>query len=147
VEKRIRSSHVVILSAVSSLLFACVISSPVIFIGAESRNEDPAAEASILAEQHLDRAMEEMKTRGSCSQAGRTISRSDGSGEIFDIDTRVVREPAGEIKRISVCVKWKGPLGGGAVVATGIYAEDALSAGTAMSGGVYPETVREVHRP
>ena len=123
-------------------------------MGAESKNEDPAAEASILAELHLDRAMEEMKTSGRCSQAGRNISRSDESGEVYDIDTRVVRESSGEVKRISVRVRWNGPLGGGAVVATGIFAGDTLSDGTVLGGlsraGMRAGTdagFREAHRP
>ena len=139
-EKRIRSSHVVILTAVSCLLLACVITSPVLFTGVESRNGDPAVEASILAERHLDRAMEEMKRTGSCSSEGRTVSCDDGLGAVYSLDTKVVRESSGEVSRVSVRVKWKGPLGGGAVVATGLcgeatgYGQTALSAGSVDNG-------------
>lgn len=127
-EKRIRSSHIVILTAVSSLLLACVITSPVLFIGAESRNGDPAAEASVLAERHLDRAMEEMKRTGGCSAEGRTVSCDEGRGAVYKLDTRLVREISGEVSRIAVRVRWEGPLGGGAVVATGICGEAAVYA-------------------
>ncbi len=122
-EKRIRSSHIVILTAVSCLLLACVITSPVLFVGAESRNGDPAAEASILAERHLDRAMEEMKRTGNCSAEGKTVTCDDECGAVYQLDTRVVRETSGEVSRIAVRVKWNGPLGGGAIVATGLYGE------------------------
>ncbi len=135
-EKRIRASHIVILTAISCFLFACVISSPVLFTGAESRNGDPAAEASILAERHLDRAMEEMKWTGNCSAEGRILSCDDGLGAVYRLDTRVVRGPSGEVSRVSVRVKWKGPLGGGAVVATGICGEDPGYGRDAMSGGL-----------
>ncbi len=120
-EKRIRSSHIVILTAVSCLLLACVITSPVLFVGVESRNGDPAAEASILAERHLDRAMEEMKRTGNCSAEGKTVTCDDECGAVYKLDTRVMRETSGEVSRIAVRVKWKGPLGGGAIVATGLY--------------------------
>ncbi len=119
-EKRIRSTQIVILTAVSSLLLACVISSPMLFTGAESKNWDPAAEASMIAEMHLDRAMEEMKLTGKCSAEGRIMSCDDGCGAVYWLDTRIVRDPSGEVSRVSVRVKWKGLFGGGAVVATGI---------------------------
>jgi hypothetical protein len=137
VEKRIRSSHVVILTAVSCLLAACVITSPVLYGSAESRNGDPAVEASILAERHLDRAMEEMKRTGSCSAEGRTVTCDDESGEVYQLDTRVVRETSGEIGRIAVRVRWKGPLGGGAVVATGICGETSGHGRAEMSGAAF----------
>ena len=121
-EKRIRSSHIVILTAVSCLLLACVITAPVVFVGVESRNGDPAVEASILAERHLDRALEEMKRTGSCSAEGRTVTCDDECGAVYRLDTRIVRETSGEVSRIAVRVKWKGPLGGGAVVATEVSA-------------------------
>ena len=134
VEKRIRSSQIVILTAVSSLLLACVITSPAIFIGVESRNGDPAAEASILAERHLDRAMDEMKRTGNCSAEGRVVSCDDGCGSVYHLDTRLVREPSGEVTRVSVRVKWKGPLGGGTVVATEICEEPSGYDRAAMNG-------------
>ena len=95
---------------------------------------DPAAEASILAEKHLDRAMEEMKRTGNCSAEDRSMSCDDGCGALYQLDTKVVRNPSGEVSRISVRVKWKGPLGGGAVVATGICSEEPGYGRTAMSG-------------
>jgi len=134
VEKRIRSSHIVILTAVSCLLLACVITSPVLFVGAELRNGDPAAEASILAELHLDRAMEEMKRTGNCSAEGRTVTCDDDSGAVYQLDTRIVRETSGEVSRIAVRVKWNGPLGGGAVVATGLCGEMYGYERASMSG-------------
>jgi hypothetical protein len=140
VEKRIRSSQIVILSAVSCLLLALVITSPVIFTGAESRNGDPAVQASILAERHLDKAMDEVVRTGDCSAEGRSVSRDDAGGSMYELDTRVVREASGEVRRVSVRVKWKGPLGGGAVVATGIcretkdYGTTTISAGTVDNG-------------
>lgn len=134
-EKRIRSSHIVILTAVSCLLFACVITSPVLFTDAESRNGGPAAEASMLAERHLDRAMEEMKRTGNCSVEGRTMSCDDGCGSVYVLDTRIARGPSGEISRISVRVKWNGPLGGGAVVATGICGRNPGYGRASISGG------------
>ena len=135
VEKRIRSSHIVILTAVSSLLLACVITSPVLFTGAESRNGSPAAEASILAERHLDRAMEEMEKTGNCSAEGRILSCDDGCGAVYRLDMKVVREPSGAASRVSVRVRWKGPLGGGAVVATGLCGETTDYGQTALSEG------------
>lgn len=134
VEKRIRSSHIVILTAVSCLLLACVITSPVLFVGAESRNGDPAAEASILAERHLDRAMEEMKRTGMCSAEGKTVTRDDEGGSVYQLDTRIVRDTSGEASRVSVRVRWKGPLGGGAVVATGLCAETPGNDSAGLSG-------------
>jgi len=137
VEKGIRSSQIVILTAVSSLLLALVITSPVIITGVESRNGDPAVQASILAERHLDRALDEMTRTGSCSVEGRTVSRDDEGGSSFELDTKVVRESSGRASRVSVRVKWEGPLGGGAVVATGFcgdntgYGQTNLSAGAA----------------
>lgn len=131
-EKRIRSAQIVILTAVSCLLLALVITSPIIFTGAESRNGDPAAQASVLAEQHLDMAMDEMRRTGSCSAEGRTMSCDDEGGSMFELDTKVMRESSGEASRVSVRVRWKGPLGGGAVVATGFCDENGqtiLSAG------------------
>ncbi len=133
-EKRIRSSHIVILTAVSCLLLACVITSPVLFVSAESRNGDPAAEASILAERHLDRAMEEMKRTGVCSAEGRTVTCDDDGGAVYQLDTRIVRGDSGEVSRVSVRVRWKGPLGGGAVVATGVCAESSGYDRASMSG-------------
>ena len=119
VEKRIRSSQIVILTAVSSLLLAMVITTPVVFVGAECRNDDPAAEASLIAEQHLERAMDELKRTGACSSEGRMLKHDEG-GAGYELDTRVVRDGTGLASRISVRVRWDGPLGGGAVVATGI---------------------------
>jgi hypothetical protein len=135
VEKRFRSSHIVILTAVSCLLLACVVTSPVIFISAASRNGDPASEASILAERHLDRAMGEIRSTGNCSAEGRTICCGDGRGAVYDLDTRVERGPSGEASRVSVRVRWKGPLGGGAVVATGMLADGPESSQAAAGGG------------
>ena len=132
-EKRIQTSHIVILTAVSCLLLACVITSPVLFVGVESRNGDPAAEASILAERHLVRTMDETKRTGNCSAEGRTVSCDDGCGVVYLLDTRLVREPSGEVSRIAVRVKWKGPLGGGAVVATGICGEASAYGPAAMN--------------
>ena len=134
-EKRIRSSHIVILTAVSCLLLACVITSPVIFTGAESRNGDPAAQASILAERHLDRAMDEMMRTGICSAEGRSLNCSVRSGSLYELDTKVVRDSSGEVNRVSVRVKWKGPLGGGAVVATGLFGETTDYGQTTLSAG------------
>jgi hypothetical protein len=126
VEKRIRSSQIVILTAVSSLLLAMVITTPVIFVDAEYRNGDPAAEASLIAEKHLDRAMDELKTKGVCSSEGRTITHDEAAAG-YELDTRVVRDGTGLASRVSVRVRWDGPLGGGAVVATGICgSKDAL---------------------
>jgi hypothetical protein len=139
-EKRIRSSQIVILTAVSCLLLACVITSPVMFTGAESRNGNPSVNASILAEKHLDRAMEEMKRTGSCSSEGRSVSCDDGEGSLYELDTKVVRRASGEVSRVSVRVRWKGPLGGGAVVATGLcgdttgYGQMTLEAGSSDNG-------------
>ena len=135
-EKRIRSSHIVILTAVSCLLFACVVSSPVLLTGSGSRNGDYAAEASILAERYLDRAMEEMTRTGKYSAEDQTMSFEDEYGAVYRIDTRVVRRPTGEASRVSVRVKWKGPLSGGAVVATGICGENTGYDQAAMSGGL-----------
>ena len=134
-EKRIRSSHIVILTAVSCLLLACVITSPVLFTGVESRNGDPAAEASVLAEKYLDRAMDEMKRSGRCSSEGRTVVYDCGLGPAYHLDTKVVRGSSGEVSRVSVRVKWKGPLGGGAIVATGLYGETTGFGQTALSAG------------
>lgn len=134
-EKRIRSSQIVILTAVSCLLLALVITSPVIFTGVESKNGDPAVQASILAERHLDSAMDEMLRTGICSAEGRSVSCSDSSGSLYELDTRVVRGSSGEVDRVSVRVKWKGPLGGGAIVATGLFAETADHGQTTLSAG------------
>ncbi|MCK4550110.1 MAG: hypothetical protein KAU49_08060, partial [Candidatus Krumholzibacteria bacterium] len=106
-----------------------------LFTGAESRNGSPAAEASILAEKHLDRAMDEMRHKGSCSSEGRTVSYDDGLGAVYHLDTKVVRESSGEVSRVSVRVKWKGPLGGGAVVATGLCGETTGHGQTALTAG------------
>jgi len=153
VEKRIRSSQIIILTAVSCLLLACVIMSPVLFTGVESRNGDPAAEASVLAEKHLDRAMDEMKRTGRCSAEGRTVSCDNGLGAVFHLDTRVVRRSSGEVSRVSVRVKWKGPLGGGAVVATGLCGETmgegqrVLSTGSMDNGLANTGRIRGAHSP
>jgi len=141
VEKRVRPSHIVILTAVSCLLFACVVTSPVIFTGAASRNRGSASEASILAERHLDRAMDEMRRTQRCGEEGRTVRCDDGCGEVYRLDTRVERSPSGEASRVSVRVRWKGPLGGGAVVATGILADGpplsrAAAGGAAAQGEI-----------
>lgn len=127
-KKRIRSIHIVILTAVSSLLLVCVISSPVLFSAIGSKNVNPAAEASILAEWHLDMAMEEMRRTGKCSAESRTMSCDNGCGAVYLLDTRIVRKPSGEVSRISVRVKWKGLLGSGAVVATGICVAEVREA-------------------
>lgn len=145
-EKRIRSTQIVILTAVSCLLLALVITSPIIFTGAESRNGDPAVQASVLAERHLDMAMDEMRRTGSCSAEGRTMSCDDKGGSMFELDTKVMRESTGEASRVSVRVKWKGPLGGGAVVATGFCDEDGqtiLSSGQTGAGSPNDVTVNE----
>jgi len=134
VEKRFRSSHIVILTALSCLLFACAITSPVIFTGARSKNGDPASEASILAERHLDRAMEEIRRTGSCRAEGRTVCCDDGCGSVYHLDTKVARGSPGEVSRVSVRVRWKGPLGGGAVVATGILGDGRMTSGASAGG-------------
>ena len=129
-EKRIRSSQIVILTAVSSLLLALMITTPVIFVGAESRNSDPAAEASLIAEMHLDDAMEELRRTGECSAEGRTVSCEE-KGTDYELDTRIMRDGEGRASRVSVRVRWDGPLGGGAIVATGLYgAGETPGAGT-----------------
>ena len=146
-EKRTRSSHIVILTAISCLLIACVISSPALLTGGGSRNGDYAAEASILAERYLDRAMEEMKRTGSYSAEDQTLSFEEDCGAVYRIDTRIVRRPTGEASRVSVRVKWKGPLSGGAVVATGICGENTGYDRAAMSGELaknYPADIGEV---
>jgi hypothetical protein len=146
VEKRFRSSHIVILTAVSCLLLACVVTSPVIFTGAASRNVDPASEASILAETHLDRAMEEMRRTGSCPAEGRTVCCEDGRGAVYQLDTRVKHGASGEVSRVSVRVRWNGPLGGGAVVATGILEGGPASSGAAAGGTAQDEEIARVGR-
>jgi hypothetical protein len=104
-----------------------------LFAGAESKNNNPATEASILAECHLDRTIEEVNRTGECSSEGRTIRCSDIGGSTYLIDTRIVRKSSGGISRVSVRVKWNGPLGGGAVVATAIC--DTRYYGAAAGGG------------
>jgi len=134
-----RSSRIVILTAVSSLLMACVITSPVIFTSAETKNMDPSIEASILAERHLDRAMEEMQSTGRCPAEGRTVSCDDGRGSVYELRTSVVRSESGEARRVSVRVRWKGPLGGGAIVATGICGGGQTRRDETLSAGSFDE--------
>ena len=92
--------------------------------GVGSRNGDYASEASILAERYLDRAMEEMKRTGDYSAEDQTMSFEDDCGAVYRIDTKVVRSQSGEVDRVSVRVKWKGSLGGGAIVATGLCSDN-----------------------
>jgi hypothetical protein len=98
---------------------------------------DPSIEASMLAERHLDRAMEEMESTGRCPAEGRTVRCDSGHGAVYELRTNVVRAESGEAERVSVRVRWKGPLGGGAVVATGIFgARDAGSDATLSAGSL-----------
>jgi hypothetical protein len=121
VEKHLPSARIVLLSAVSCLLFAILVASPVVFVGAESGRADPAVEASMLAELHLSRAVDEFRRTGACPAEKRVIRCDEcRENEFYTLDTRVMRDPSGRAERISVRVRWEGPIGGGAVVATGI---------------------------
>jgi hypothetical protein len=136
VDKHLPPANIVILSGVSCLLFAILVASPLMLGGGGGGRSDPAVEASMLAELHLGRAMDEMRRTGACATEERIIRCDECTeNERYSLDTRVIRDPGGRPVRISVRVRWEGPMGGGAVVATGILESRSDAGRAGMSGG------------